>query len=99
MKILLLNLLMSVTTGVTDATEAEDYSWVLDELNKEIAAAVVVNETEEMVKIFDANGNLVEEITKMNFLENNLENGERKVMLKSAHMFDYLGDSYFLLED
>ena len=99
MKILLLNLLMSVTTSVTDATETEDYSWVLDELNTEIPAISIMTEVDEMIKVFDSEGNLIDEILKADFLENNMEHVEHKVMLKSAHMFDYLGDSYFILED
>lgn len=99
MKILLLNLLISVTTGVTDATEIEDYSWVLDELNKEVTSMTVTENVEEMIKVFDTKGNLIEEILKTDFLENDMENVEHKIMLKSAHMFDYLGDSYFILED
>lgn len=99
MKILLLNLLMNVATSATDVREVEDYSWVLDELNAEVTELSIAAELDEKVKIFDATGNLVKEILKTDFFENNLEGAEYAIISKSAHMFDYLGDSYFLLED
>lgn len=99
MKILLLNLLMNVATGATDVREVEDYNWILDELNNEMVTLSVAVELDEKVKIFDKAGNLISEILKTDFDENKLENAQYKLLTKSAHMFDYLGDSYFLLED
>ena len=99
MKILLLNLLMSVATTATDAKEVEDYNWLLDELNAEVTTLTVTADLDEKVKIFDETGNLISEILKSDFDENNLNMAEYKLLANSAHMFDYLGDSYFLLED
>lgn len=99
MKILLLNLLMSVATSATDVNEVEDYSWVLNELNADVTELSVAAQVDEKVKIFDKAGNLVKEILKTDFLENKMERVEIKLITNSAHMFDYLGDSYFLLED
>ena len=99
MKILLLNLMMNVSLHTGETTDNEDYTWVLDELNTESADMLIAGELESKVKIFDATGNLVQEISKADFDENNMDNSEYKLMEKSAFMFDYLGDSYFLLED
>ena len=99
MKILLLNLLMSVSIHVNETDAVEDYSWVLDELNAEAAEMVIAEIAENKVKIFDASGNLVREILKADFDENTMENSEYRLMAKSEFMFSYLGDSYFLLEE
>jgi hypothetical protein len=98
MKILLLNLLMSVATQATEMNGTEDYSWVLQELNEQATDMTMVKSIESKVKIFDAAGNLVREILKADFEENQMENSEYRIIAKSAFMFDYLGDSYFLLE-
>ncbi len=99
MKILFLNLLMSLTTPTSDMYTVEDYDWVLQELNSESAMTMVASEIEAKVKVFDAAGNLVKEILKKDFNENNMETSEYKVLSASAFMFEYLGDSYFLLEE
>ena len=99
MKILLLNLMMSVSIHANETDATEDYTWVLDELNAEAAEMVLTNIEESKVKIFDATGNLVQEILKADFDENNMNNSEYRLIAKSAFMFDYLGDSYFLLEE
>ena len=99
MKILLLNLLMNVATGATDVNGTEDYNWILDELNSDAVELSVMSEIKEKVKIFDASGNLIQEILKTDFNDNKMNSNEFKLMSQSAHMFDYLGDSYFLLED
>jgi hypothetical protein len=57
----------------------------------------VANE-DSKVKIFDAAGNLVMEILRSNFEDNKMEKSEYKLIAKSAFMFDYLGDAYYLLE-
>ena len=98
MKILLLNLLMNVAVGATETPGTEDYKWLLDEMNMEMATLTVAIDLDEKVKIFDNSGNLVEEILKTDLNDSNVENSEYKVLSKSAHMFDYLGDSYYLLE-
>ncbi len=98
MKILLINLLMSVSIHANETDAAEDYTWVLDELNAETAEMAMTELGESKVKIFDSAGNLVREISKTDFDENTMENSEYRLMAKSAFMFDYLGDSYFLLE-
>jgi len=99
MKILLLNLLMSVSIHANETGAVEDYSWVLDELNAEAAEMVITEIAENKVKIFDAAGNLIKEILKADFDENTMDNSEYRLMAKSAFMFSYLGDSYFLLEE
>jgi len=99
MKILLLNLLMSVSVHANETDVVEDYSWVLDELNAETAEMVITEFAERKVKIFDAAGNLVKEILKADFDENTMNNSEYGLLAKSAFMFNYLGDSYFLLEE
>jgi len=99
MKILLLNLLMSVSIHASETDAVEDYSWVLDELNAEAAEMVTTEFAESKVKIFDAAGNFVEEILKADFDENTMNSSEYGLMAKSAFMFSYLGDSYFLLEE
>ena len=98
MKILLLNLLMSVATQATETNGSEDYSWVLQELNKQTTEVTMAGAVDNKVKIFDAAGNLVKEILKVDFEENKMKTSEYKIIAKSAFMFDYLGDSYFLLE-
>ena len=99
MKILLLNLLMNVATSATEVNETQDFNWILNELNAEVAELAIAANVNEKVKIFDQAGNLIQEILRTDFDENKLNNAQYKVLLKSAHMFDYLGDSYFLLED
>lgn len=99
MKILLLNLLMNVATVSTEVNEVEDYNWLLDELNAEVATLAEATKIVGSVKIFDNAGNLVSEISKTDFDENKLNSAEYKILAQSAHMFDYLGDSYFLLEE
>ena len=99
MKILLLNLLMNVSLHTSDTEATEDYTWVLDELNAEQTELVASQDLESMVNVFDADGNLVKEILKADYDENNMTTSEYKTLSKSAFMFDYLGDSYFLLED
>lgn len=99
MKILLLNLLMNVATGTGDMAVVDDYNWLLDEMNAEVTTVTQVTNITEMVKIFDKAGNLVTEISKADFDENNMNGSQFKLLSKSAHMFDYLGDSYFLLEE
>ena len=99
MKILLLNLLMSVSIHANDTYAVEDYTWVLNELNAEAAEMVLTGMAESKVKIFDATGNLIKEILKADFDENTMDNSEYRLMAKSAFMFNYLGDSYYLLED
>lgn len=98
MKILLLNLLMSVATQATE-NNSEDYSWVLKELNNQTSEVAMAGAIDNKVKIFDAAGNLVKEILKADFEDNKMEKSEYKLVSKSAFMFDYLGDSYFLLEN
>lgn len=97
MKILLLNLLMSVATQATETNGTEDYSWVLQELEQTTEVTMVAN-ADSKVKIFDAAGNLVKEILRTNFEENKMDKTEYKLIAKSAFMFDYLGDAYYLLE-
>lgn len=99
MKILLLNLLMNVATGTADVNEAQDFNWILEELTAEVVELTTVASVDEKVKIFDQAGNLIEEIMKVDFDENKLDKAQYRILLNSAHMFDYLGDSYFLLED
>ena len=99
MKILLLNLLMSVSIHANETDVVEDYSWVLDELNAETAEMVITEIAESKVKIFDVAGNLMQEILKADFDENTMDNSEYRLMAKSAFMFNYFGDSYFLLEE
>ncbi|MCP4460027.1 MAG: hypothetical protein GY816_18690 [Cytophagales bacterium] len=99
MKILLLNLMMSVSIHANETNAVDDYTWVLDELNAEATEMVMTNFDESKVKIFDAAGNLMKEILKSDFDENSMNNSEYRLIAKSAFMFDYLGDSYFLLED
>jgi len=98
MKILLLNLLMSVATQATETNGTEDYSWVLQELDVQTTEMTMVANTDSKVKIFDAAGNLVKEILRTNFEENKMDKTEYKLIAKSAFMFDYLGDAYYLLE-
>lgn len=98
MKILFLNLLMSIATE-TSLHETENYDWVLEELNAESIEMMAGTEIEAKVKVFDAAGNLVKVILKRDFNENDMSASEHKVLSTSAFMFDYLGDSYFLLED
>ena len=62
MKILLLNLIMSVSTHANKTGAVEDYTWVLDELNAEAAEMVLPELGESKVKVFDADGNFVDEI-------------------------------------
>jgi len=98
MKILLLNLLLNVAnTG--DATTPENYQWLIDELNQDATVMTLTANIENKVKFFDEAGNLVQEISKTDFEENNMNDSEIKLVSKSVFMFDYLGDSYFLLED
>ena len=99
MKILLLNFLVTIATHSTEMGDVEDYTWVLDELNAETTEMTVSSTFESKVKIFDVSGNLVKEILKSDIEDNNLESAEYKIVAQSAFMFDYLGDSYFLLED
>jgi hypothetical protein len=89
---------MNVATHATEMNGSEDYSWVLQELNDQTTEMSMVKTLESKVKIFDAAGNLVREILKADFEENAMENSEYKVIAKSVFMFEYLGDSYFLLE-
>ena len=99
MKILLLNLLMNVSLHTGETEAAEDYTWVLDEMNAEQIEMISSQDLETKVKVFDAEGNLVQEILKADYDENNMSSSEYKLLSKSAFMFDYLGDSYFLLEE
>ncbi len=99
MKILFLNLLMSFTTPTSDSYTVGDFDWVLRELNSESILVMATDEIEAKVKIFDAAGNLIKEILKKDFNENDMKISEYKVLTASEFMFEYLGDSYFLLED
>lgn len=99
MKILLLNLLMSISIHANETDVVEDYTWVLDELNAKAAEMVLTSIEKYKVNIFDVEGNLVKEILKADFDENTMDNSEYRLLAKSVFMFDYLGDSYFLLED
>ena len=90
---------MSVATQAAESNGSEDYSWVLEELNNQATEMTMASAVDSKVKIFDAAGNLVKEILKADFEENSMETSEYKLVAKSAFMFDYLGDSYFLLEN
>lgn len=99
MKILLLNLLMTVSVNSTDANYNEDYDLLLADDNMEAIQLMIADNTTEKVKIMDADGNLVREITKADFNTNDMEPADYKMLSSSSHMFDYLGDAYYLLEE
>jgi hypothetical protein len=96
MKTLIFNLLLSLASG-NDVHVAEDYRWVLDEINTEVA--MDMTDLDVKVKIFDATGNLVKEISKTDYLANKLSTADRQLVRKSSLMFEYLGDSYLLMEN
>jgi hypothetical protein len=92
MKILFINLLFNVAFGI-EAPATADYSWVIEELNAS-TEMVMVETIPSKVKVFDASGNLVTEFCK----SENLNKNERGILAKSALMYEYLGDSYYLLD-
>lgn len=98
MKILLLNLLMNLATNAEVMNGTEDYSWVLQSMEDQNVEVSMAGTIENKVKIFDQAGNLVKEILRADFENNQMERSDYKLLAKSAFMFDYLGDSYFLLD-
>ncbi len=99
MKILLLNLLMSLSLGTDSNTVSKDYAWITEDRAIEEINLTITENITEMVKIMDAKGNVVREITKADFTTNNMEVSDYKMLSSSSHMFDYLGDAYYLLEE
>ncbi len=97
MKIFLLNLILSVSAN-TEAVNTDDYKWVLEALQEESASMSAVA-TEGKVKIVDTFGNVVKEILKADYNENNVDANTIMTLSQSSFMFESLGNAYYLLED
>lgn len=95
MKTLLFNLLLSLASG-PEATVADDFRGALHETSIEWTTDVTAV-MDSKVKIFDEAGNLLMEVNRADL--ETLSADDRKLVAKSAFMFDYLGDSYFMLEN
>ena len=76
-------------------------TWVSDELNERAAEMIIADLEESRVKIFDAAGNLVDEISKAGFDKNTMKNSEYRLMAKSAFIFNYLAihTSYWKIKE
>jgi hypothetical protein len=94
MKTLLFNLLLSLASP-QDAVVADDYRGALDESTVEWTTERTPA-ADSKVRIFDIAGNLVKEITVAEM--ETLCADDRRLVVQSSFMFDYQGDSYFLLD-
>ncbi|MEQ9229617.1 MAG: hypothetical protein RIF46_02975 [Cyclobacteriaceae bacterium] len=99
MKILLINLLMTLSLGTEANSTNEDFTLMAQDNAMEEINLMITEQVAEKVKIMDANGNVVREISKTDYNTNNMEANDYKMLSSSSHMFDYLGDAYYLLEE
>ena len=73
----------------------EDDNWVLREMETEILPELGYT-TDQMIRIFDMDGNLISEYSYEKFIQNDLELSDVRIVLESEFLFDYGGDSYYL---
>ena len=98
MKILLINLLLSYSAYSTDIDGTTELGYNVEELLAEIENPVMTMKTQQKVKIVDAEGNVVREILKSSFDMNEMSADEHMTISQSSYMFEYLGDSYYLMD-
>lgn len=96
MKTFLLGLIMSIGMDGNENKVAEDFSWVLEEMNADPEIALEALLTENKIRIYDLNGNLLEQYSQEQFISNELTLPELKEIIDSEFLFDYQGDSYYL---
>ncbi|NND63469.1 MAG: hypothetical protein HKN48_09780 [Flavobacteriaceae bacterium] len=85
--------------GTESSTMNENYNWLVEDSAFEEIELIIDESFKAKVKIMDANGNVIKEILKADFNTNNMEVSDYKMLSGSSHMFDYLGDTYYLLEN
>lgn len=87
-----------VFVGATDSSsiKTEDYSWVLDEMNNEMALFAGLNLAENNIRIFDLDGNLVGQYSEEAFVTNELPVSDIRLILNSDFLFESGGESYYL---
>lgn len=90
-----LGLLMSVSIS-NGESKVEDYSWVLEEMNVEVALVSDLQLPQNTIKVFDREWNMVGQYVEEQFVNNELPLPDLKEIQESEYLFSVQGDSYYL---